>query len=327
MFRQTAHRPHLAVPTLALALALVAVGCTSGSSSTPGSTASQAAPSATPVVLGGGGSAAPSVLPLIVSSQQVVGSNRFVFSFLDPATNEPAATPDRTASVAFVAPGESDPGPATQATFVWGIEGSRGDYVANVEFAKAGDWKAIFTTQAAGAPAEQIPFDFQVQEHGITVGVGDKAPPVKTPTAADVNGDLTRIATDPNPNPAFYQLSIDQALAEHKPFVVVFATPAFCQSAQCGPTLDRVKEVATSAPPNVAFINVEPYKLQFTEGRLQPVLDANNQLQPVDAVNQWKLLSEPWIFTVDSKGIIQGSFEGVVGVDELKAAIDQIASS
>jgi hypothetical protein len=327
MFRLPALRPHLTVSSVVLVAALTAAACTSGSSGTSTESQSAATPSATPIVLGGNGSAAPSVIPVIVSSQQVVGPNRFVFSFLDPATNAPAATPDRSASVAFVAPGDTAPGPATQATFVWGIEGSRGDYVANVDFSKAGNWRAVFTTQAQGKPQEQIPFDFQVQEKGITVGIGDKAPPVKTPTAADVNGDLAQIATDPSPDPAFYQLSIDQAIAAHTPFVVVFATPAFCQSAQCGPTLDRVKQVAATSPSNVAFINVEPYKLQFTEGRLQPVLDANNQLQPVDAVNQWKLLSEPWIFTVDSKGIIRGSFEGVVGADELKAAIDHIASS
>ena len=109
--------------------------------------------------------------------------------------------------------------------------------------------------------------------------------------------------------------------------MVVFATPAFCVSAQCGPTLDRVKSIAHASPTSVAFINVEPYQLQFTEGRLQPVLDANGQLQPVEAVNQWGLLSEPWIFTVDRDGVIQGSFEGVVGEDELKAAIADIAGS
>ena len=109
--------------------------------------------------------------------------------------------------------------------------------------------------------------------------------------------------------------------------MVVFATPAFCQSAQCGPTLDRVKAGRGQSHPNVAFINVEPYKLQFTEGRLQPVLDANNQLQPVDAVNEWKLLSEPWIFTVDSKGIVRGSFEGVVGGRGAEGGDRQIASS
>jgi hypothetical protein len=268
---------------------------------------------------------AASVIPVIVSSQQVVGSNRFLFSFLDPATNTPVAAPDRTASVAFIAPGDSQPGAASPATFVWAIEGSRGDYVATADFPKAGDWKAVFTTQAPGKPPESISVGFQVQEKGITVPVGAKAPTVATPTAADVGGDLSKLSTDPSPDPRFYQLSVANALAAHRPFVLVFATPAFCTSGQCGPTLDRVKEVAKGVPDSVAFINVEPYKLQFTEGRLQPVLDANGQLQPVDAVNAWGLVSEPWIFTVDRDGIIRGSFEGVVGVDELKAAIAAIS--
>lgn len=321
MSRTSTHGSHLAVVVATAFVALAVSACTSGSAAGP------ATP--TPVVLGGSGGTGTgySVVPVIVSSQQVVGQNRFLFTFVDANSNLPAATPDRTASVAFVAPGESTPGTSYPGTFVWGIEGSRGDYVATVQFSAAGNWTAQFTTQKAGGPSETIPFQFQVQEHGVTVGIGDKAPASKTPTAADVGGDLSKIATDPSPDPAFYQLSIDQALSEHKPFVVVFATPAFCQSGQCGPTLDRVKSVAASAPSNVAFINVEPYKLQFTEGRLQPILDAQGQLQPVDAVNQWKLLSEPWIFTVDSTGIIRGSFEGVVGVDELNAAISQIAAS
>lgn len=291
--------------------ALVLSGC--GGSTSP-------SPSPSP-------SAAASVIPVIISSQQVVGSNRFLFSFLDAAGNTPVAAPDRTASVAFIAPGDTQPGAATPATFIWAIEGSRGDYVATVDFPAAGDWKAVFATQAPGQPAEAIGVGFQVQPTGTTIAVGAKAPASVTPTAADVGGDLARIATDPSPDPAFYQLSIADAIAQQRPFVVVFATPRFCTSGQCGPTLDRVKSVAAGASANVAFINVEPYKLQFTDGTLQPVLDANNQLQPVDAVNQWGLLSEPWIFTVDATGIVRGSFEGVVGTDELKAAIAVIAGS
>ena len=117
------------------------------------------------------------------------------------------------------------------------------------------------------------------------------------------------------------------AVAAKRPFVLVFATPAFCQSAQCGPTLDRIKAVAAASPDDVAFINVEPYQLAFTEGRLQPVLDANGQLQPVASVNEWGILTEPWIFTVDGDGIVRGSFEGVVGEDELKAAVAEISGT
>jgi hypothetical protein len=269
----------------------------------------------------------PSVIPLIVSKEQVVGPNRFLFSFLDSATNTPAATPDRTAVVAFIGPGATQPGPAVTGTFTWGIVGSKGVYIANVNFSTAGDWTALFVTQVPGKASEAIGVAFQVLEHGTTIQVGQKAPSAVTPTAADVGGDLARIATDPNPSPVFYQLSIADALSQGRPFVLVFATPALCQSKQCGPTLDVVKVIAKTAPGNVAFINVEPYKLTFTEGRLQPVLDASNQLQTVDAVNQWGLTSEPWVFTVDATGVVRGSFEGIVGTDELKAAIAVIAGT
>ncbi len=105
-----------------------------------------------------------SVIPVIVSSRQVPGPNRFVFSFLDPKTNLPAASPDRTASVAFIAPGQTQPGPATEAEFVWAIEGERGDYVANVELGAPGDYKAVFITEAPGSPQEAIGVDFQVSD-------------------------------------------------------------------------------------------------------------------------------------------------------------------
>lgn len=317
------------VPIRALvlsALAAVLVAACGGGVAAPLGPAS-IDPSASPAPSASSGPSQASVIPLIVSSQQVVGNNRFVFSFLDPATNLPAATPDRTAAVAFIAPGETEPGTATTADFLWAIEGSRGVYVANVAFATAGDWKAVFVTEAPGKPQEAIAVSFQVQETGTTLAIGASAPTSDTPTGDDVGWDLAKLSTDTNPDPAFYQLSIADALAAGRPFVVAFATPAFCQTAQCGPTLDKVKAVSRSAPPTVAFINVEPYELAFTEGRLQPVLDANNQLRPVPAVSEWGLLSEPWVFTVDADGVVRGSFEGVLGEDELEAAISIIAGS
>jgi hypothetical protein len=303
---------------VAAALATALAACSSGAGGTSGGAASvsAAAPSS---------SGSPSVIPVIVSTEQVVGPNRFVFSFIDPKTNLPVAKPDRPASVAFIAPGETNPGPAVPATFVWAIEGERGDYVAQADFSKAGDWKAVFLTNAPNEPQEAIGVGFQVRDTGTTVGIGQQAPATTNPTAASVGGDLSKISTDKDPDPRFYQSTVADALAAGRPFVLVFATPAFCQSQQCGPTLDRVKAAAADAPKDVEFINVEPYQLAYTEGRLQPVLDANNQLQPVDAVNRWGLVSEPWIFAVDKDGIVQGSFEGVVGDEELRQAISKIA--
>lgn len=265
------------------------------------------------------------MIPLIISGQQVVGPNRFLFSFLDPETNLRAAGPNRTASVAFVAPGETDPGAAVRAEFVWAIPDTRGDYIAKVDFASAGDWKAIFITEAPGSPAEAIGVEFQVVADGVTVAVGEQAPASKTPVAVDVGGDLRKLSTDQEPDPAFYRVSVHDALARRMPFVLAFATPAFCRSSQCGPTLELVKAVAGTSPSSVAFINVEPYRLEYAEGRLQPVLGADNQLQPVESVGEWGILTEPWVFAVDRSGIVRGSFEGVITEQELRSVIEEIA--
>ena len=306
---------------LLLSVTLLVASCGGGATA-------QSSPGASAVA---GSTAAPSdagtqasVIPIIVSSRQVPGPNRFVFSFLDPKTNLPAASPDRKASVAFIAPGETQPGTATEATFVWAIEGERGDYVANVELGAPGDYKAVFITEAPGAPQEAIGVGFQVSESTPTIPIGAQAPATDNPTAASAGG-VDHVSTDTHPDPSFYETTVKEALAAKEPFVLVFATPAFCKSAQCGPTLDRIKAVAASSPDNVRFINVEPYQLTYTEGRLQPALDANNQLQPVDAVNTWGILTEPWVFTVDASGVVRGSFEGVVGEDELKASVEEIA--
>ena len=70
-------------------------------------------------------------------------------------------------------------------------------------------------------------------DKATTVGIGQAAPSTTNPTAADVGGDLAMISSDAHPDPAFYQTTVADALAAHKPFVLVFATPAFCTSAQC----------------------------------------------------------------------------------------------
>jgi hypothetical protein len=323
-------RSPAALRVLLVIVALTAAACGSGSGSGSASPAAWATPgpagSSAAGASASAGSSSPSVIPVIIGQQQK-GPSRFVFSFLDPDKNVPVASPDRTASVAFIAPGATEPGSAVEGEFIWAIEGSRGEYIAHTEFPQAGEWKAIFVTQAPGSQQEAIGVTFDVQEDLPTVDIGAKAPASDTPTAADVGGDLSRISTDTNPDPRFYELSVADALAQGKPFVLIFATPAFCQSAQCGPTLDRLKAAAASAPSDIAFINVEPYQLTYTEGRLQPVLDANNQLQPVPSVEEWGILSEPWIFAVDGKGIVRGSFEGVVSDSELKAAFDAISGT
>jgi len=107
------------------------------------------------------------------------------------------------------------------------------------------------------------------------------------------------------------------------PFALVFATPKFCKSAQCGPTLERVKAVAAQRP-GFTVVNVEPYQLDFVDGALQARLDADGQLQAVPASDAYGLVTEPWVFVIDGGGTITTSLEGVFADEELLAAIDAV---
>jgi hypothetical protein len=245
-----------------------------------------------------------------------------MFSFLD-AQNVPVANPDHTVEVALFDLGADPATPVLTgpATFIWAIEPTVGVYVFDADFATAGAWGAQFTLTVGDSPPEVIRVGFDVQPDSAVVAVGDPAPASDTPTLADVDGDVARISTDDEPVEAFYETSIADALAAKEPFVVAFATPKFCQTAQCGPTLDRLKPIA-AAHPEVTFINVEPYQLEVVDGQLQPVLSGEPpQLTPAASTGEWRLLSEPWVFVVDRNGIVTGSFMLIFSDEELDAAV------
>ena len=265
------------------------------------------------------------VTPVIVSSRVVCGDARIVFLFVDE-DDQVVSAPDRTATVAFYNLAR-DPETAVgtvDAEFTWGIPDSRGMYTLTTTLPEAGIWGAEFTTAAPGAASESIRMQFQVADSTPTVRVGQHAPASDTPTLEDVGGDVTQISTDDEPVEAFYETSVADALEAGKPFLLAFATPKFCVSAQCGPTLEKLKPVA-EAHPDLTFINVEPYQLQLVDGQLQPVTQNVNgqpQLVATEASNEWGLLSEPWIFVVDGSGVVRGSFEGVAAEGELERALE-----
>ncbi len=266
------------------------------------------------------------MLPVIINGagQIVCGSNRIMFTLLDES-ERPIGAPDRAARLAVFNLGR-DPGTpiaTVDAEFVWAIEDAVGIYVANVTLPESGRYGAEITTTPGGGPAETQRLTFDVQPSTTVVRVGDRAPASKTPTLGDVGGDPARISTDPEPEPAMYETSVDQALAAKKPFVVVFATPKFCQTAQCGPTLDRIKPFLTRYP-GITFINVEPYKLKLVDGSLAADLDANGQLQPVATTEEWRLVNEPTVYVVGRDGVVTANFELIFSDSELTAALDAV---
>ncbi|HET7495407.1 MAG TPA: hypothetical protein VFJ80_08150 [Candidatus Limnocylindrales bacterium] len=334
-------------PIIVLAVAVLVVAAACSSPGTSGSTASGS--SSGPPASGAVGSGAagcpttpppqgtpagwdvasqhPSVFPQIINPSGAIacGQTRLMFSFLD-AKNVPVASPDRTVDVKLFDLGANPGTPvaAGTATFIWAIEPTVGVYVVDVDLPTAGSYGAEFTTKVGTGAPESIRLGFDVQPASSVIAVGDKAPASVTPTLADVGGDPARISTDTAPVKAFYETSIADAAASGKPFVVAFATPKFCVSKQCGPTLDRLKPIAARHPA-VTFINVEPYKLTFQDGQLQPVLTGDPpQLTPTDATNEWHLPTEPWVFVVDRHDVVSASFMLIFSDTELEAALKAV---
>lgn len=249
------------------------------------------------------------------------------------------ADPSAAAHVRFfdLAKDADHPASETDAPFYWIIEGARGLYRAPATFTSAGPWGAEFlVTRVSGSPGASAPPNpdplaspvtvrviFTVRDHSSTPAIGAPAPPADTPTLETAGGDPRKISTDPNPDARLYQLSIRQALGAKKPFLLNFGTPAFCQTATCGPTLQVIRQVLANYP-NLNAIHVEPYVLLERDGALQPVLDASGNFTPIPAVVTYGLTTEPYTFLVAADGTVQAKFEGAIDPIELRAAIDAL---
>lgn len=238
----------------------------------------------------------------VASSDLAVGHERLLVAVSDPrGTRLPK--PDIPVTFTIWRQGQDHMKQVIPAEFIWAIPDVSGLYKAWVDFDASGIW--MVSVQPEGAAAPLTDFAVQVAEFPITVGVGEPAPPSDTPTIAD-HPDLAEISTATDPNPAFYQSSIADAVASGRPSVIAFATPKFCQTAICGPTLD-VLETLLPSYPGVNFLHVEV----FTN------LDDPQNLATVPAVAEWGLPTEPWVFVVDADGVVIGRFEGVVDPDDL----------
>jgi hypothetical protein len=266
------------------------------------------------------------LVPIPVSSELAVGSNRFLLSLID-AQNEQLASADRPVELRFydLAVDAQTPAITVAATYMPTTAELPGLYrVDEVRFPCWGEWGLEAITTEPDGSQRTGRMIFPVRPASSTPPIGAPAPVTATPTA-DTPAEIAAISTDTEPDADFYTTSVDTALAEHKPFLVIFSTPAFCRTRTCGPALDIVKDVAAQFKPEVTFIHVEPYLLEQVSGNLQPVLSDQNQPIPVAAVTDWGLPTEPYIFVVDADGRVTAKLEGVAAADELEAALREVA--
>jgi hypothetical protein len=145
---------------------------------------------------------------------------------------------------------------------------------------------------------------------------GERAPASETPTIASTGGDMSKLTTRNPPDETLLRHSVAESLRAKVPFVVVFATPEYCSTRTCGPSVDVVEEVARRfEDTDVRFIHVEVY-----EGN-DPANGVNRWME------EWHLETEPWTFVVGRDGRIVERFEGAVSVRELEETVRPQAQS
>ena len=234
------------------------------------------------------------------------GSQRMLLGLV-AADATSLAAPDLAVTFEFFDSSGSPIG-SVEGAFQWTIPDTRGLYTVRPTFETPGEFEVVARAEGLEPSAPQR---FTVVEDLVVPEVGEVAPAAATPTADQQ--PLEQISTDPEPDPRFYELSLDDALASGTPTVVVFATPAFCQSQTCGPMLDQVKAVAPDHP-QVNFVHVEVY-VDF-----QGAASAE-ELQVAPAVTEWGLPSEPWVYFVDGEGTVTARFEGTISPEELEEGL------
>jgi hypothetical protein len=213
----------------------------------------------------------------------------------------PARIVDLTTEPAFRAKTTTDDPDAAQVA-----------YVSEIPLNRPGPWSfGALTKEGDSFKGSLLPTEGEVGQFD-TPAPGDEAPMVHTPTADQVP-DISEIDTRVPPSDMHTDDLAD--VLGKKPVVLLFATPALCQSRVCGPVVDVAAQVKRDFGDRVAFIHQEIYE--------------NNSINdgPRPQVEAYRLPSEPWLFVIDRNGRVSTAIEGPFGVGELEAAVRRVAGT
>lgn len=141
---------------------------------------------------------------------------------------------------------------------------------------------------------------------------GQPLPRVATPTVDDARG-VDPICTQVPACP-WHDITLEAALDEGRPVVLLVATPALCQSAVCGPVLDILLSHKEEFESSVRFIHAEV----FTDA-------SGSTTTPV--VQALQLQNEPFLFMAGADGLVKERFDGPYDRDEAQSALTRLTQS
>lgn len=191
-------------------------------------------------------------------------------------------------------------------------DGVRGFHVTSVDFTAVGRWNLILHIPAEGG-FDDVGIAIDVPEDTSAPSVGDTAPASASRTLIDV-ANIADLSTGETPDPGLYLISLADAVAADKPFVVVFASPGFCTNAFCGPQAEVLSEVRELFGDRANYIHVDlfenPEQVRLGEEPIEtPILE------------EWGLHTDEWTFIVNADGVVVARFEAFAPLAEVEAAL------
>ena len=260
---------------------------------------------------------------ILATTDLNVGSNRVSFLLLSPRAL--INVPQVSVSSAFIAGEGSDAAAAETATasfYIWPY-GTRGNYVTQLSFDRAGEWELLVEAEGADGPLGTARIPLHVRDDSLTPAVGSTPPENVNRTASDVSS-LDEITSWSTPDPELYQATIPELAGDGMPSLVVFASPALCTSPTCGPQVETVSEIKEEYKDRVSFVHVEvydnPHEIQgdLTTARYSPLIDAWGLSRIEDYLN------ESFVFILDRDGRIAFKYEGYASADELMEGLSRV---
>ena len=183
-------------------------------------------------------------------------------------------------------------------------------YVSDIPFDKPGPWEFAALIKSGGS------FQYSLLPSPNPVGdypmpqVGQKTPVIHTLTAGEVS-NISQIDTRVPPDDMHSDDFAD--VVGKKPVVLLFATPALCQSRVCGPVTDIAEQVKQQYGDRVAFIHQEIYNNNRINDGPRPQMTAFHQN------------TEPWAYVIDRTGKVSTVLQGPFSVQELQSAVQKVA--
>lgn len=142
--------------------------------------------------------------------------------------------------------------------------------------------------------------------------VGQQLPPAPTPTEA-ATWDVDPICTLVPPCP-FHSVNLTDALEAGKPIVLLVATPAYCQTEFCGPTLGNLMDIVDGRDDllvihSEVYLNPKSARGDLAAAPLAPLPD------------KYGLLLEPVLYVTDRSGTITTRADATIDRSEMAEVI------